>query len=436
MNIQQIDIGLIKPYAKNPRKNKAAVDTVKASLKEFGFKQPIVVDKDMTIVVGHTRFTAAKELDYQTVPVVVADELSAAQIKAYRIMDNRSNENASWDDELLAEEMKSLEGDIDLLLTGFTEDQIRFMLDESMRTEDEKDNKVPDIKKDVKTKSGDLWHLGNHKLICGSATDPIAWSKVCAEETAKLVFTSPPYNMGGGLYDEYSDDKASDEYIEFNNQVVECALMNLKGFLMYNISYNRNARFEFIDVLYNIKKKMKFIELIVWRKHTNLPNPSNTTLNRKYEDIGVFSTDEDWEDIEWFSCHTTEKDWAFNRKTKHKITNLWEIDNKNVQENNHKAAFPVELPGRGIRLCTASNDLVVDPFGGTGTTLIAAEKYNRRAALIELSPVYCDLIIERWQTYTGQAAVRSDGVKWNDISYTETEKLENFFNLEAMNNGS
>lgn len=436
MKIEQVSVDLIKPYAKNPRKNKAAVETVKASLKEFGFKQPIVVDKDMTIVVGHTRYAAAKELDYREVPVVIADELTEAQIRAYRIMDNRSNENAAWDDELLAEEMRSLEGELDLLLTGFSEDQIRFMLDESMRTEDERDNHVPEVKKTVRTRTGDIWIMGRHRLVCGSATDPIAWNKACNEQTAKLVFTSPPYNMGGGLYDEYSDNKASDEYIDFNNQVVECALMNLKGFLMYNISYNKNARFEFIDVLYNIKKKMKFIELVVWRKHTNLPNPSNTTLNRKYEDIGVFSTDEDWEDIEWYSCHTTEKTWAFNRKTKHKITNLWEIDNKNVQENNHKAAFPVELPGRGIRLCTASDDLVVDPFGGTGTTLIAAEKYNRRAALIELSPVYCDLIIERWQNYTGQAAERVDGVKWNDINYTEMDNLEKVFGLESKTDGS
>jgi DNA modification methylase len=139
------------------------------------------------------------------------------------------------------------------------------------------------------------------------------------------------------------------------------------------------------------------------------------SLTRGYEDIAVYSTDECYEDLDWISINANVKNYNYNRKFKNKITNFWEIDNKNVQEDNHRAAFPVELPGRGIKMVTKNGDIVVDPFGGTGTTLIACEKYNRVGYLIELSPVYCDMIIQRWCDYTGKEAIRlQDGKKFNE----------------------
>jgi DNA modification methylase len=416
MLIQTIEISKIQPYDRNPRRNDNAVETVVRSIREFGFQQPIVVDKNMTIVVGHTRYRAAKSLGMKQVPVVIADTLNDDQIRAYRIMDNRSNQNAEWDNELLTSEFKELEKSIDLLLTGFTAEEIRYLQDEDLKTPDEKENEIPDLETEkVRTKLGDVWTMGDHRLVCGSATSVNDWQMLMQDRTADVIFTSPPYNMGGNLYDEYSDDKGSEEYIDFNDQVVSRCLEHLKGFLFYNISYNKNSRTEFIDVLYNIKKRIRFLELIVWRKNSAMPITATSMLTRMYEDIGVFASDDVWEDIEFFTCHTTEKEYAFNKKTKNKITNVWEIDNKNVQEDNHKAAFPVELPGRGIRLCSKPGAIIVDPFGGTGTTLIAAEKYNRCARLIELSPVYCDLIIRRWQKYSLGKAVRQDGILFDGI---------------------
>lgn len=417
MKVEQLKLSDIKPYDRNPRKNDRAVETVMTSIKEFGFQQPIVVDKNNVIVVGHTRFRAAKKLNLKTVPVLIADQLNEDQIRAYRIMDNKSNEFAEWDLDLLLAEMKELDGRIDMMLTGFREDEFQYMSDDSMRTEDEKDNSTPPLTTgDVITEQGDIWHLGDHRVICGSSTDPKVWASLMLDKTARLVFTSPPYNMGAKLYDEYSDDKGSEEYIQFNLDVIDCALKHLQGFIFWNISYNKNSRSEFIDVLYQIKKKAKFLELICWKKNSAIVQGSSLdSLTRGYEDIAVYSTDDCYEDLDWISINTNVKNYNYNRKFKNKITNFWEIDNKNVQEDNHRAAFPVELPGRGIKMVTKNGDIVVDPFGGTGTTLIACEKYNRVGYLIELSPVYCDMIIQRWCDYTGKEAIRlQDGKKFNE----------------------
>ena len=161
MKIEQIKITDIKPYDRNPRKNDRAVETVMTSIKEYGFQQPIVVDKNKIIVVGHTRFRAAKKLGLKTVPVLIADTLNEDQIRAYRIMDNKSNEFADWDLDLLLSEMKELDGRIDMMLTGFREDEFQFMNDDAMRTEDEKENSTPPVSTgDIITELGDIWHLG------------------------------------------------------------------------------------------------------------------------------------------------------------------------------------------------------------------------------------------------------------------------------------
>lgn len=418
MKIEEIEIEALRPYYRNPRKNSRAVEVVETSIREFGFRQPIVVDKENTIIVGHTRYQAAQNLKLKTVPVIVAAELSKEKCQAYRLMDNKSSEYSEWDYDKLIEEIGELDGVVDLMITGFAQDDIDYLRDEGMKTPEERENHVPEERRNPRSEPGDIWIMGEHRLICGSSTDEATWRALMLEDTARLVFTSPPYNMGGGstLYEEYRDNKASEEYIEFNLTVVDLAKQYLKGFLFWNISYNANSRFEFIDILYHMKRQLRFLELIVWRKQTFIPaGPVTHILTREYEDIAVYATDDSVEDIEFFSINTTEKDIGFNRKTRHKLTNFWDIGNKNVQEKNHRAAFPVELPGTALRLMTQKSDIVIDPFGGTGTTLIAAEKYQRRARLIELSPVYCDLIVERWQDYTGGEAVRyQDGEKFND----------------------
>ena len=196
MNIIDLPINDITPYARNPRKNDKAVVKVQASIKEFGFQQPIVVDKDNVIIVGHTRWEAAKKLKMKTVPVQVASNLSPEQAKAYRLMDNRSNEEAEWDDEMLRLELEELDGLIDLSLTGFEQDEID-QLDKPQTPTGQEDD-LPDVPltKDVVSREGDIWTLGRHKVICGDSTDPRVYERLMGDELADAIWTDPPYTTG------------------------------------------------------------------------------------------------------------------------------------------------------------------------------------------------------------------------------------------------
>lgn len=187
MNVQEMPIGDIKPYERNPRKNAAAVDYDANSIKEFGFKQPIVVDADHVIVVGHTRWLAAKKLKMKTVPVLVADDLTPEQAKAYRLADNKTNEFAEWDDDLLDLEMDDL-SDIDMSLFGFELDEDDAEPGEIIEDE------IPE-EAEARCKPGDLWQLGNHRLICGDSTDPEVIEKLMDGQTAELLLTDPPYGI-------------------------------------------------------------------------------------------------------------------------------------------------------------------------------------------------------------------------------------------------
>lgn len=440
-NVEWMSVNDIIPYNKNPRKNEKAVAKVAKSIKEFGFNQPIVVDKDRVIVVGHTRLKGALHLGMDKVPVMyMPDSVSDEKVQAYRIADNKLNELAEWDNDLLLEEIMDLNNTLDdIELTGFDTDDIQTMLDNALMSEEEKENQLPYLKEIAKTQTGDVWVCGEHRVVCGDSTDPANWEILLEGEKMKCVFTSPPYNMGGsagsGLYDEYNDNKGSAEYLQFNRNIVDSLKPYLKGFLFYNISYNANCRWEFIDVLADIKEKLKFLELIVWRKLPHgTPVGGNRMIRRDYEDIAVYADEETYEDVEWYAVMGTHKEQAFVKRTAHKMANLWEVSVwGGIHEDNHSAAFPVELPLRGIKLTTHKNDIVGDPFGGTGTTMISCEKSDRRARLIEMSPIYVDMIVERWQRYTGKKAYRqSDNKLYDDVHSVEGDQLQATFNLDRM----
>lgn len=385
------------PYENNPRHNDQAVDMVAASIKEFGFKVPVIIDSKNIIVAGHTRIKAAKKLDITEVPCIIADDLTPEQAKAFRLADNKTGESSSWDFDLLALEFEG----IDDLFTGFDMKEIEeITLHRGRVEEDDYDIEPP---AEPKAKLGDIYQLGNHRLMCGDSTKKENIEKLC-DEDIKCVFTSPPYNMAGGMYDNYDDNMASEEYVNFNIQVVETFIDKLDGFVFWNISYNMNSRYEFIKIANRIMEKLNFRELIIWDKKKGIPVLSEAALTRTYEDIFLYDNLKENE-VELFGLYDNNRKLVYNKRKNAVIPNYWEITvPSKTQIESHKAIYPVMLPAKGIQLTTEKGDAVYDPFGGSGSTLIACEQLDRKCYMMELDPKYVDVIIDRWETFTGRQA--------------------------------
>jgi len=398
--IEQVNISEIKPYPKNAKKHsKGQIKQIAASIKEFGFNQPLVLDKEGLVIVGHGRYLAAQELGLKKVPVLRLPNLTDEQVKAYRLADNRLNES-EWDFDLVIEELKGLDAKgFNIELTGFDKEMI---LDS-----DEAADHIPDAPKKAKTRLGDIYQLGDHRLICGDSTDPQVYKDLLGDTKANLVFTSPPYNMNAKMYQNYKDNLKSQEYIEFNLEVINLIKDYLKGFIFWNVSYNKNSRWEFLEILSRMVKEtgLQFLEMIIWNKKRAMPITSTKMLTRQYEDI-LLAGDPDAikEDMEIYFCGENDKGAYFNKKTRKGITNYWEISVNKTQLENHSACFPVNLPLKGILLMSEQGGVVLDPFGGSGSTLIAAEKAKRKCFMIELDPIYCDVIVKRWEIFTGKKA--------------------------------
>jgi len=392
----------IKPYEKNAKKHpKKQVEQIAKSIKEFGFNQPIVIDKKGVIIVGHGRYEAAKLLGLSDVPVIEV-ELTEEQAKAYRLADNKLNES-EWEMDLVIEELKGLSEDM-LDLTGFDKDLII--------EPDNKDDEVPEVPEEPKSKLGDLYELGNHRVLCGDSTKVEDVEKLMNNRYGKVLFTSPPYNMNAGMYENYEDNLKKEEYIQFNLDVINLFKNRLRGFLFWNISYNKNSRDDFIEIIYNIIKKtgLKFLELIIWNKKHGMPITSKEMLTRQYEDILLVGDNESIkEDLELFFCGRNDKTAYFNKKTKKGITNYWEIGTNNTQLKNLLACYPVELPVKAIIMMSSEMDTIIDPFLGSGSTLIACEKTNRICYGMELDPKYIDVIVQRYVDYTGNNKIKLNG---------------------------
>lgn len=404
MNIIDININDIKEYENNPRHNENAVKPVANSIKEFGFKVPIILDKDNVIVAGHTRLKAAKQLGLEKVPCLIADDLTEEQVNAFRLADNKVGEIAEWDFTKLEEELMNI-NNIDMSAFNFDISVDDIVDNETINQFDVESNLEEIV--EPKTKKGYIYKLGNHRLMCGSSSNRDDVNKLIGEDTIKTIFSSPPYNMNKKMYNSYEDNLASEEYIKFNLDVVNLYKEHLKGYLFWNISYNKNARWEFIDIMHRIVKNtgLLFLELIVWNKKKAMPLKGEM-LKRQYEDILLVSDKDTYEnEIDLYVCSKNTSKVVFNKKVQQKISNYWELTvDSNTQLNNHKACFPVELPKKAINLTTEKGDIVCDPFGGSGTTLIAAELLDRKCLMMELDPVYCDIIVKRWEELTGRKA--------------------------------
>ena len=399
LKIEYVDIDSIKPYKNNAKKHpKEQIEQIKNSIKEFGMDDPIGIWKD-EVVEGHGRLIACKELGIEEVPIIRLDHLSDEERKAYALAHNKLTMNSDFDIDILNDEIDDILN-IDMSDFGFE----KLELEEEI-TEDE----IPEKRKETNIKRGDIYQLGEHRLMCGDSTSKEDVDRLIDNKDIKCVFTSPPYNMNANMYDGYNDNLASEEYIEFNLKVIENIKKYLKGFLFWNISYNKNSRWEFIEIMYRIIKQtgLKFMELIVWDKGHGMPIVSKDMLTRRYEDI-LMVGDEDTisQDMELYCIGTTEKKAYFNKKNNKGITNYWKVDTNNSQIKENKACFPVNLPAKAIRLCTQENDNIMEPFGGSGSTLIACEQLKRKCCIMEYDEILCQVIIDRWENFTGKKAIK------------------------------
>jgi DNA modification methylase len=364
MQIENWPVEKLIEYANNPRKNDQAVDKMAAFIKEYGFRVPIIAKSDGLIVDGHLRLKAAKKLDMQEVPVVSADDLTDTQIKAIRIAINKSAELAEWDMDLLSIEMESLmDAGFDIELTGF--DILDFDFDEPKEGLTD-DDEVPEVPEDPVTKLGDLWQLGGHRLLCGDSTMVEDVERLMDGEKADMVFSDPPYD----LKDTYSDN------------IFAVANENCHIFIM-------NSERILIETVYNNIDFFSQMFAVDFR----IPNMISGNMPMTRVDF-----------IAAFKKGKTK----FNN-TKDGFSTLIKcakIHRSDGGETTHKQEKKVELPEQFIIHYSDEGELIVDLFTGSGSTLIACEKNNRVFRGMEFDPAYCDIIVKRWENYTGSTAVK------------------------------
>lgn len=384
MEIKEVPISDIKPYANNPRKNDDAVEFVANSIEEFGFKQPIVVDENGVIIAGHTRYKAAKSLRLETVPVLFADDLTEEQVKAYRLADNKVAELAKWDMSMLEEELDGI-FDIDMSDFGFEDIEEEISLDEI--DEDEVEEDVQEI-----TKPGDRWILGDHVLVCGDSTSDSDMEKLMAGELADLVVTDPPYNVSyeGKTKDALkikNDSMGNSDFLQFLTDAFATMSAFMKPGAAFYIWHADSEGYNFRKATELAGLDMK--QCLIWNKNT-------LVLGRQ---------DYQWkhEPCLYGWKPGSSHNWYGDRRQ----TTVIDFD-KPSRNGEHPTMKPVGLFAYQMKNSSKQGDIVLDQFGGSGTTIIAAEQLGRKARVMELDPHYCDVIINRWETFTGKKAERED----------------------------
>jgi DNA modification methylase len=386
MKIEIADINSIQPYINNPRKLKdSAIDKVAMSIKEYGFRQPIVVDANRIIVVGHTRYRASKKLGLKEVPITIAENLTPEQINAYRIADNRTNEEAEWDLELLKTEIKELElADFNLDLTGFDEDQLNNMLFEEKQGLTDEDE-VPEAPEEPITKLGDIWKLGNHRLMCGDSVDYEDVHKLMNNKIADLVNTDPPY---GDNYQSNRRTKSEKfDVIKNDDKILDITPMIdkfSKGWVFIWTTW------KVIDKWLDNTKSFGFpTNMVVWHKGGGGIGDLKKTFSTDYEMALVFNRGAEL-------CGK-------------RIGSVWKLQKDRAIKYKHPTQKPVELSVEAIDKTTNPKSIVMDLFLGSGSTLIACEKMDRICYGMELDPKYCDVIVKRWEQFTGKKAELENG---------------------------
>ena len=396
--ILTLPIGEIRPYEKNPRKNENAVKYVKESIRQFGFKVPIVIDSNRVIVCGHTRLLAAKSLGLTEVPCIMADDLTDDQIKAFRLADNKVGEFAEWDMDMLGDELDAIAEACDIDMGDFG-----FDLSDDEETEIVEDE-VPEEVEPV-CKKGEVWQLGEHRLMCGDSTKVEDFEKLMNGEKADIAFTSPPYNAGaseklsGNTHTTTSKYQNSDDNLSNYDELLFKSTQNNIDFAKYafvNIQMLAGNKIVFCDFVEKFKNQL--CDIAIWNKNSTAPAQARRVMNSQFEFIFIFSKDNPSRAVG-------------TRDFRGDVSN---VNNMSPQRKNeysaiHAATFSVEFAGYYVDNFSNQGDIVLDSFGGTGTTMIACEQLGRKCRMMELDPHYCDVIIARWEKFTGQKAVKLEG---------------------------
>ena len=399
LKIEYRKVSDLLPYARNARTHSdAQVSQLAASIKEFGFNNPVAIDADGMILCGHGRVMAAQKLHMAEVPTVCLSHLSETQVKAYILADNKLALNAGWDNDMLRVELEDLkDSDFDLNLTGFSDDELKDILveDPTEVQEDNFDGEPPEV---AKSQLGDIWTLGEHRLMCGDSTSENDVKCLMQGELADLLITDPPYNVSyqGGTKDKLTilnDKQDSDSFRQFLRDAFSAADSVMKPGAVFYIWHADSEGYNFRGAVHDVGWTVR--ECLIWVKNS-------LVLGRQ--------------DYQWRHepCLYGWKDgthlWASDRKQ----TTVIEMD-RPVRNGVHPTMKPVGLFDYQIKNNTRESDVVLDLFGGSGTTLIACEQNGRKSRLMELDPKYVDVIVNRWQKLTGKEAVRQDGIKFNDL---------------------
>lgn len=383
-SIVMLPVSEVRPYEKNPRKNAEAVKYVRASIEKFGFKQPIIVDSNRVIIAGHTRLEAAKSLGMAEVPCIVADDLTDAQVKALRLADNKVAEFSEWEMNLLGEELGELAeiSDIDMGDFGFDLsefDNIGLNDEETEVVEDEVPEEVEPV-----CQRGEIWLLGEHRLMCGDSTKAEDVARLMDGEKADGVLTDPPFGNDLG----YGRGQLGERYIanDSDTKVLSSFFAPLDSVLKNNTHCLVWIQWRTFSTLEKAFEKYKLRTVVIWDKMQ--PGLSGGGFAEQYEMMCVF-----------IKGHATQNEYCGN---------VWQIsrehDKRSESEHPHKK--PIALLGKALNLCSKEGDIILDLFGGSGSTMMACEQLNRKCRMMEFDPHYCDVIIARWEKLTGQKAVK------------------------------
>lgn len=401
MKVQLWTLDRIKPYEKNPRKNDDAVAAVAASIRQFGFRPPIVVDGDGVIVCGHTRWRAARELGLAKVPVHVAEDLSPEQVRAYRIADNKTADLASWDTDLLSSELTALADlDVDLSGLGFSLDDLADILPQAPGLTDP--DSVPEPPEEPVTQPGDLWSLGEHRLLCGDATDRTAPVTLLDGARAAMLFTDPPYAIYGsstGVSANVADDKM---VRPFFRDVLLLAVEHTRAFAHLYICCDWRSWAAWWDMAKAAQVSVK--NCIVWDK----VSAGMGSMFRNRHELLIFATNSRVSTTH-MRVSTTHMSGATAGQRMVTDENVWTIKREPAAGKKHNAQKPVDLIARAVEASSDDGDIVLDPFCGSGTTIIACEQTGRRCWAIEIEPRYVDVAVRRWEEFTGRKAEKECG---------------------------
>ena len=402
-----VDIDKLVPYANNARTHSPAqINKLRSSLREFGFINPVIIDRDFGIIAGHGRVLAAREEGISEVPCVYADHLTEAQKKAYIIADNRMAMDAGWDEEMLRIEIESLQADaFDLALTGFDEKELSKLFDDGNDAKDDDFDVDEELKKPTFSKAGDVWKLGRHRLVCGDSTRPETYEVLMEGRKANLVLTDPPYNVNyeGTAGKIKNDNMASEKFFDFLFDAFSCMEKVMADdasiYVFHADTEGLNFRKAFDAAGFYLSG------CCIWKK------PSLVLGRSPYQ----------WQHEPClFGWKKNGKhQWYSDRKQ----TTIWEFE-KSKKNGEHPTMKPIPLLCYPITNSTMSNTLVLDPFGGSGSTLIACEQTDRSCSTIELDAKFCDVIVNRYIELVGTAekvSVLRDGktYSYEEVSHAE-----------------